>query len=328
MKKGKHSTYQYLVWTAVAVVLLYFSFEGVKWADFLDVLKSCRWGWVLLSMAAGLGAFIIRALRWRLLLKPMNPDIKRIDCYDGFAIGKFTDTFLPHVGEFIRCGYVCRAPLSYDKALATVVVERSWDIFTLLLIIILTLSFGWQRFGAFAVEKIWTPVGQSLNFSLWWIVAGAGLAAVAAVIIIFRLRERNAVCGKIAHFFSGMWQGALACLRMKGKGLFMLYTLVLWAMFLMMSLFIIWALPDSFGLGWVDALFLMLVGSVAGIVPVPGGFGAFHYMVALALSALYGVPWEMGIVFATLSHESQAVMTVVCGAAAYVHQSFFRNKIV
>ena len=106
MKKGKHSTYQYLVWTAVAVVLLYFSFEGVKWADFLGVLKNCRWGWVLLSMAAGLGAFIIRALRWRLLLKPMNPGIKRIDCYDGFAIGKFTDTFLPHLGEFIRCGYV------------------------------------------------------------------------------------------------------------------------------------------------------------------------------------------------------------------------------
>ena len=99
-------------------------------------------------------------------------------------------------------------------------------------------------------------------------------------------------------------------------------------MFLMMSLFIIRALPEQFGLGWVDALFLMLVGSVAGIVPVPGGFGAFHYMVALALSAVYGIPWETGIVFATLSHESQAVMTVVCGAAAYIDQSFIRNKLI
>lgn len=325
MNDGKHSPYRYLVWTAVAAVLLYFSFEGVKWADFLDVLKRCSWGWVLLSMAAGLGAFIIRALRWRLLLLPMAPGTKRTDCYDGFAIGKFTDTFLPHVGEFIRCGYVSGPRLSYDKALATVVVERSWDILTLFALIFLTLAAGWQRFGAFALDNVWTPLSRDGDFSLWWVAAVAGVAAAAAVAAVIRLRGKNPVCAKVARFFSGMWQGASACLRMKGKGLFALYTLLLWVLFLLMSLFIIKALPGQVALGWVDALFLMLVGSVAGIVPVPGGFGAFHYMVALALSAVYGIPWETGIVFATLSHESQAVMTVVCGGVSYIHQSFFKK---
>ena len=203
-------------------------------------------------------------------------------------------------------------------------MERSWDIFTLISLIFLTLGALWQRFGAFALDNVWTPLRQRFDFSLWWIVVVAVLAA-AAVAAVIRLRGKSPFCAKLVRFFSGMWRGAAACLRMKGKGLFLLYTLLLWTLFLMMSLLIIKALPGQVALGWVDALFLMLVGSVAGIVPVPGGFGAFHYMVALALSAVYGIPWETGIVFATLSHESQAVMCVVCGCVSYIHQSFSKK---
>lgn len=43
-------------------------------------------------------------------------------------------------------------------------------------------------------------------------------------------------------------------------------------------------------LGTSDALFLMLVGSLSSLVPVPGGFGAFHYIVATALASVYGIP--------------------------------------
>ena len=96
-------------------------------------------------------------------------------------------------------------------------------------------------------------------------------------------------------------------------------------MFLLMSWFIIKALPMDLGLGLADALFIMLVGSVAGIVPVPGGFGAFHYLVALALQTLFAVSFETGIIFATLSHESQAVTMIVCGLLSYARQAFKRR---
>ena len=325
MKDKSVKIIKYSFWAARAVILLYFSFRGVDWKEFWRVLRQCRWSFVALAMAAGVLSFIFRALRWRLLLLPEEPATRRIDCYDGFAVGKLCDFAVPHVGEFVRCGYVLTPRLTYDKALGTVVLERAWDILMLVLLIVLLLAFKWNQFGGFFADRILGPAAEALNISLWWLLALALVAAAAIIFAVLALRNRSKLCGKLAGFLKGIVQGVGSCLRMKRKWLFLLLTAALWTMFLLMSLFIIKALPVDYGLTAVDALFIMLVGSVAGIVPVPGGFGAFHYLVALALQTIYGIPFEMGIIFATLSHESQAIIMAACGAVSYVHQAIRRR---
>lgn len=317
---------KYSFWAALAVVLLYFSFRGVDWKNFWSVLSDCRWTFVLLAMAAGVMSFIFRALRWRLLLLHDDPSTSFLDCYDGFTIGKLCDFAVPYVGEFVRCGYVLSPRLTYDKALGTVVLERVWDILMLLLLIALLLVFKWADFGSFFVEKILDPVSGRLDLNLWWVLAICIAAAAAVCWAVYALRSKSAVCSKICGFLKGLWQGITSCLKMRGKGLFLLLTALLWLMFLLMSWFTIKALPVDLGLTLVDAMFIMLVGSVAGIVPVPGGFGAFHYLVALALQTIYGIPFETGIIFATLSHESQAVTIIICGAVSYFHQLLKRRR--
>ena len=73
MEGRSRNIVKYLLSLAVAAVLLYFSFRGVKWADLLAALGACRWGFVLLAMAVGALAFGLRALRWRMLLHPIDP---------------------------------------------------------------------------------------------------------------------------------------------------------------------------------------------------------------------------------------------------------------
>ena len=312
-------------WALLALVLLWFSFRGVDWAEFWKVIRGSRWGYVLLAMAAGILSFFIRALRWRLLLLPGEPDTKLLDCYDGFTIGKLCDFAIPHVGEFVRCGYVVTPRMTYDKALGTVVLERAWDILMLLLMIAVLLVFRGDQYGAFFMDRMLEPAAARLNISFWWLLIALALLAGAAVWAVVALRHRSRFCAGVAGFFRGLVQGFSSFLKMKGKGWFLLLTALLWLMFLMMSWFIIKALPMDLGLSLVDALFIMLVGSVAGIVPVPGGFGAFHYLVALALQTLYAVPFETGIIFATLSHESQAVTMILCGLLSYARQALKRR---
>ena len=312
-------------WALLALVLLWFSFRGVDWAEFWKVIRGSRWGYVLLAMAAGILSFFIRALRWRLLLLPGEPDTKLLDCYDGFTIGKLCDFAIPHVGEFVRCGYVVTPRMTYDKALGTVVLERAWDILMLLLMIAVLLVFRGDQYGAFFMDRMLEPAAARLNISFWWLLIALALLAGAAVWAVVALRHRSRFCAGVAGFFRGLVQGFSSFLKMKGKGWFLLLTALLWLIFLMMSWFIIKALPMDLGLSLVDALFIMLVGSVAGIVPVPGGFGAFHYLVALALQTLYAVPFETGIIFATLSHESQAVTMILCGLLSYARQALKRR---
>lgn len=319
---------KYVFWAVLALVLLYFSFRGVDWKNFRNVLSQCRWVYVAFAMVAGVCSFFIRAGRWRLLMLPEDPQTRLLDCYDGFTIGKLCDFVVPHVGEFVRCGYVLSPRMTYDKALGTVFLERVWDILMLFLLIVLLLVFKWTEFGSFFMEKIMEPVSGRLDISLWWILVISVVVIAAGCRVVYSLRSKSKVCSKICGFIKGLLQGVTSCFKMPHKGLFLLLTLLLWFMFLLMSWFIIKALPSDFGLNLVDAMFIMLVGSIAGIVPVPGGFGAFHYLVAVALQTIYAIPFEMGIIFATLSHESQAITMILCGAISYCHQLLKRRRPV
>ena len=163
MKEGLSRVLKYSFWAVLAAVLLYFSFRGVDWKEFWKVLGQCSWIMVALAMVSGVLSFIVRALRWRLLLLPDEPQTRLVDCYDGFAIGKLCDFAVPHVGEFVRCGYVRTQRLTYDKALGTVILERSWDILMLGLLVVLLLAFKWSEFGSFFIDSVLEPVAGTAS---------------------------------------------------------------------------------------------------------------------------------------------------------------------
>ena len=96
-----------------------------------------------------------------------------------------------------------------------------------------------------------------------------------------------------------------------------------------MSVCILWALrdiPAFASLTMVDAFVLMIAGSFSSIIPVPGGFGAYHTVVAGILSRVWAVPMGTGMVYATLNHESQVLVYAICGLGSYLHNNFFSRK--
>ena len=320
---------KYVLSAAIAGVLLYFSFREVKWDDFVTGLKDCRWGYVMLSMVAGVLAFWFRGLRWRRLLLPVDPGTSPLTAFNAVNIGYLANFVIPRIGEFVRCGVVSRnsagRKASYEKVLGTVVLERAWDLVSMLLLLVVLLVFRWDMFGEFFVEKMWEPLSERADFSLWWIVACAVVACAVAGVALWRLRDSNVFCRKVWSVFRGLWQGMASCMSMPDKWRFFADTALIWGMYWLMAAATMWAVPELDALGVVDALFLSLAGSLGWIVPVPGGFGAFHFVVSLALSTIYGIPFGMGIIFATLSHESQAVTMILFGGGSYLYETFRRR---
>ena len=334
MKDAIKKTLKYIASAALAVLLLWVSFREVEWTTFWQQLKSCRWEFVILSMAAGSFAFFLRAVRWRLLLLPIDDTISRTTAFNGINIGNISNFIFPRIGEFVRCGVITRRSVpadpdrpehkkaSYDKVLGTVVLERSWELLVMLLLLAVVIVGGFNRFGDFFIEQIWTPMRSGLNFSIWWIVALLVLAGAAALRALWRYRDSNKFCSKVWSIFRGMVQGFSSCLRMERKWLFFAYTAFIWGMYWLMAASTVWAAPFLEGLDLIDALFLSLVGGLGFAVPVPGGIGAFHFIISLALSAVYGIPMEMGIIYATLSHTSQAITQILFGLGSYAGESF------
>ena len=329
--KGK--TLKYTASAALAVLLLWVSFREVEWSGFMEGLKTCRWEFIVISMAAGSFAFWLRAIRWRLLLLPIDDSISRLTAFNGINIGNISNFIFPRIGEFIRCGVITRrsAPVdpshpehkkaSYDKVLGTVVLERGWELLVMLMLLGVVVVGGFSRFGGFFVEQILDPMAQRFNFSVWWLVAILASAAIVAAWLIWHFRERNAFCSKVWGIIRGLMQGFSSCLRVERKWLFFAYTACIWGMYWLMAASTMWAAPFLDHLDLIDALFLSLVGGLGFAVPVPGGIGAFHFIISLALSAVYGVSPEMGIIYATLSHTSQAITQIFFGLTSYASES-------
>ena len=344
MNQDQKKILKYLISGAFALVLLYFSFKGVQWSQFMGALKTCDWGYVILAMAAGALSFWLRARRWRMLILPIDPQTSTLSCLNAVNISYLANMVLPRAGELVRCAYITKNSsrdssgkklASYEKALGTMLAERIWDIVMVFLLMSLIIYVLWNRFGSFFSEQLLGKAGQNFNFSTLMIILAA--AAVFFVAAVIALRRRGRLWGKIWGFFQGMGQGLASCLKMKRGWMFIVYTIGIWLCYWMMCLFTVWAAkgidPASLGEGAgafiakmndldaIDALFLMTAGAFSSLIPVPGGFGAFHYIVATALQSVYGIPWNIAIIFATLSHESQVVTQVICGGISYIWET-------
>lgn len=344
MNKKVSSALKYTLWIAVAVILLYFSFRGVNWKDFGDALRYCNWGWVAVSMFLGALAFLVRSFRWRMLLTPIDPSTSWVTTFNAYNICIMANLVLPRVGEVVRCGYIVRHSArdaegkrlcTMDKALGTVVMDRVWDIVSLIVVLGIMVALMWDRFRAFFHSDVIAGAGSNLHIGRWTVII---LAAVAIFLFLCWLfREKGGIWARVWDFMRGIGDGLRSSFQIDNVWLFILYTALMWLIYWMMSASILWSLqgidassmsPEMAAsleqinqLGLVDALFLMMMGAISSVIPVPGGFGAFHTVVGGALAAVYGIPFGVGLIFATLSHESQVIVDAICGGVSYAFET-------
>lgn len=331
MSEKAKKALKYTISISGAIILLYFSFREVKWEDFVAVLSNCRWGYVLASMSTGIFVTIVRGYRWRLTILPFHPQCRHSDTINGNAIGNVTNMVIPLSSELVRCAVVHADAddknVTYDKILGTAALERLWDMACIVLMFFILLAAKWEIFGGFFMEKIAKPVSLRFGGGAWIIAIAAILLVAGAGYAVYALRNKSAVCGAVSRFLKGIFQGLTSFGPMKHKGLFLLETLSIWFIYWLQIVLMSLALPDVLHLSMSDCLFISLVGSAASVVPVPGGFGAFHFLVATALTSLYGLSWDQGLAFATLVHESHVLAFIGFGIfAAFAEASKKRSR--
>ena len=324
----KRKIISYGLFFAVAVVLLYFSFRGVKWSDFWEGLHTANYYWILLSMLFGALSFWIRSMRWRLLILGAGYYVKREDAFDAVNIAYLTNFALPRAGEVARCGVLvksARAP--FDALLGTVVLERAFDTFCLMVITMVVIALQWDVFGSFMGRQLWTPFVEAFQGKSNYLITILLLCLLLSILIIItRKRLRTFfIFKKISDLISGIVHGIKSGFTMKQKMPFLCYTVALWLLYLATCRCTILAFPAAAHLTFLDALFLMAVGSLGWVVPVQGGIGAYHFIVSLALTSVYAIGQTQSMVFATISHESQAVTMIIFGLFSFF-RTFTKNN--
>jgi len=324
LKKKIFKTVRFLIFLSIGIILLYYAFEGVSLKDFLDSLKKTKVAWLFLALFAGLISYISRAFRWKLLIKPLNyhPPVKNV--FYALMIGYTANFAFPRLGEITRCGTLRKSDkIPIDSLLGTVIMERAIDMIVLVLIILYVFFSKVGVFGEFLSEKIFSPISNSISsffdFSvLKWILVILSITLLFAIIIfLFRKFSTFPLIKKIKKIFRGVISGLKTIAKMEDRWKFILHTLIIWIMYFLMTYLLFFALPSTSTLKPFDGLFILILGGLGLSAPVQGGIGVFHILVSSGLM-IYGIPKAEGIVYATLSHESQAILAILLGAFSFI----------
>lgn len=329
MKEKIFRILKYALPFVLAGVLLWLAFRGQDWKSFLSGLAQTRWGFVVLSVVAACVALALRALRWNLLLRPLDPESSVLGAWRANNIGNLMNLVVPGLGEFVRCARVRTRKCSYEKALGTAAMERVWDLLAVAVLLFVAVVAGSGTLLPFLREQVFAPFMSRFSFSLLWPLLGVVVLAGAAIAVVLRLRESVPVCGRVYSAAAGMFQGFACIFRMRGKLLFLACTIGVWAMYVLMIWLTFLAIPGLEHLGMRDALFISAVGNVASVVPAPGSLGAYHYIVGLAISSLYlGVSGisPLALLCATVAHGSHALLIVFLGVVSLLLPLCGRKK--
>lgn len=300
---------------SLAALLVYFAFRNIDWNVFVTDLFQTRWAYLIIFFAASILALVFRMFRWNDLLEPLGEPTKKMRVWDANNIGNMICVAVPGSGEFFRCAYMTRGKARYENVFGTMVLERGCDFLAIFIMLAMSVFFSRDKFSAFVQDNIIESV--SSRFSFWWIAVAVVLLIALMCYLLWHFRDKNKFCAKLWSYTDGLAKGFVSFLKMRHKLLFLLYTVGIWTMYLLMCWSVMKAIPACSELSMVDALFFTTIGNLASIIPVPGGIGAYHYLMATALTTIYGGTWETGILLATLQHELHAVLIIILGVISY-----------
>jgi uncharacterized membrane protein YbhN (UPF0104 family) len=114
--------------------VLYWAVRGVDWARFAAIVAGARWEYLLLSAAVTGSSFLLRAVRWRILLNAEGAfDVATV--FWANMAGYLGNNFLPaRGGELIRTVLISRrSALSKSFVLTTALSERLMDVIAVIL---------------------------------------------------------------------------------------------------------------------------------------------------------------------------------------------------
>lgn len=112
----------------VSVVFLYFSFRGTSFDDVWLNIQGINPYFIMASVVLIIVDLILRALRWKFLLKPIKSEtVNRL--FSILMIGYLSNNILPaRMGELVRAQLLGRnCGVNRMQALGTIVVERVFD---------------------------------------------------------------------------------------------------------------------------------------------------------------------------------------------------------
>lgn len=315
----------------ISALFLYLAFRSVDFAQTGAIILSSDFTFLILAIIVTLVQYLVRAWRWNIILCPIKKT-RFNSRFLSILIGFAANCVLPaRLGEFIRANSLGKAEkISKSATFGTLVIERLFDGFVVLLILLIGLLY--TKFPADLVHISNSLRGSAIFFFCAFIILICFIIGLryrtdlfARVIekLLFMLPEsmRKKIILIVENFAFGLSP-------MKGVRSWLI--VILWSMVLwFLSLCQIQFIGASIGieLPFITSFIIMGMLSMGVMVPsAPGFIGTFHLSVQYGFMFL-GVSGEEALSAAILLHASFFFPTILFGVLAYTRMQAMHENI-
>jgi uncharacterized protein (TIRG00374 family) len=322
LKKKILSVIQYIFFLLIGILLLWLVFRKLDPTEVWDQIRNANYYWLLLAFFVGICSHIARAVRWNILIKSMGYKTKVSTTFYAVMTGYLANTAFPRLGEVTRCATLGKkTDIPFLSLLGTVISERIFDIVVLMLIILGVFIFQLEFLREFADKYFLSSMEGMLNTQNI-IIGIVGLVLIITLpIVLFRVfhsRIREiALFKKLSNFLKGLVDGLRTIQRMQHKLAFIAWTLVIWTCYVLMTYFVFFSLSATSHLNFWDGVTIMAIGSLGIVAPVPGGIGAYQFIVKAVLVEIYLVASEPALSYSIISWSTQTLLIIIVGIFSY-----------
>lgn len=306
----------------VGVVLLALFLRGIQWAEIVQALKSANPWLIALGALINMATFLIRAVRWRYLLRPLKL-VGVHPLFSAVCVGFMTISLLPgRVGEFIRAWVLARRERMKTSAVfATVVVERILDALTILVLFAFFLLFF--RFP----ENVSAEGGEFIALVKTGSVFGAPAIFILLAVMAFLILKPQLVplwTEKILFFLGDRWRQKIVGIAVSFvEGFSVLsrpaYLLPVgfWSLICWLGITLsIWCTLLGFGitLPFTSTFAVVIMVAVGVSLPTPGGVGGYHMAFKACLVYIFAVEENTAVAAILVCHVLAFLPVTLVGA--------------
>jgi len=309
-----------LFFLGLGIVLIWLALRKTTDEEFANIkisLLNANYFWISLSIViSGLSHFF-RALRWKLLLNPLGYKPKTSNTFFAVMVGYLANFAIHRMGEVTRCGLLTTyEKVPFTTGFGSVISERALDVVCLLIIFFVALGMEFDRISGIANDLVFNTVSEKLHALMQQqtavIIIVLTLILIAGTLFYFRKKIQALFSEKAKGFIGGIWNGLISIKNVDKPVLFIIYTLLIWAMYILQVYVCFFAFPETAGLSIMVAVVIVVFGSL-GVMATPGGTGAYQLIVIQILTSIYLISYTSSFAFAWAVWTSQFVFIVFTG---------------
>ena len=315
---------------AGAVWLLHLAIanRGFDWGAFGASLLTLRWWWLTAATGGVMAGYFGRALRWRVLMRPVKPYPNLWNLFTATLIGFSAITVLGRPGELVRPYLIAsKEKVPTSSQMAALLLERIYDV----LIVLAIFGFALSR-----VHRSTASLGPALS---WVLAAGGWIVGVLSVLALgllgaFRHFSESMRCRlmgllaalperrfkKAERLVSAFVQGVESTRSDKALLLLVWYTVFEWATIAITLFCVLRAFGDALHFGWLDVLIFLGFLAFGTVVQIPGVGGGTQVVSVLVLTKLFRIPLEVSTSVALVLWIISFVVVVPIGLALALHE--------